>query len=44
MKSFGKPIEIIPKLNEMAGFSPDEEIEVYEVFFLVLHSCFLQHQ
>ncbi|KAJ9559114.1 hypothetical protein OSB04_013728 [Centaurea solstitialis] len=30
VKGFGKPIEIIPKLNEMAGFSPDEEIELYE--------------
>ncbi|KAI3696827.1 hypothetical protein L6452_29403 [Arctium lappa] len=30
VKSFGKPIEIIPKLNEMAGFSHDEEIELYE--------------
>ncbi|KAI3952853.1 hypothetical protein MKW92_019982 [Papaver armeniacum] len=26
----GKPLEILKKLNEMAGFSPDEEIELYE--------------
>ncbi|XP_071690524.1 ubiquitin C-terminal hydrolase 12-like [Rutidosis leptorrhynchoides] len=30
VNSLGKPIEILPKLNAMAGFSPDEEIEVYE--------------
>ncbi|KAI3856937.1 hypothetical protein MKX03_012345, partial [Papaver bracteatum] len=26
----GKPLEILKMLNEMAGFSPDEEIELYE--------------
>lgn len=31
MKSSGKPIEILTKLNDMAGFAPDEEIELYEV-------------
>ncbi|CAN0879148.1 Ubiquitin C-terminal hydrolase 12 [Linum grandiflorum] len=30
VKVMSKPIEIVPKLNEMAGFSPDEEIELYE--------------
>ncbi|KAK3017522.1 hypothetical protein RJ639_007459 [Escallonia herrerae] len=30
VKSSGKPIEILLKLNEMAGFGPDEEIELYE--------------
>ncbi|KAJ0469972.1 putative ubiquitinyl hydrolase 1 [Helianthus annuus] len=30
VKSSGKPTEIILKLNERAGFSPDEEIELYE--------------
>nr|XP_043609008.1 ubiquitin C-terminal hydrolase 12-like isoform X2 [Erigeron canadensis] len=30
VKSSGKPIEIIPKLIEMSGFSPDEELELYE--------------
>ncbi|RVW38446.1 Ubiquitin carboxyl-terminal hydrolase 12 [Vitis vinifera] len=30
VKSSGKPIEILTKLNEMAGFAPDEEIELYE--------------
>ena len=34
VKSSGKPIEILTKLNEMAGFAPDEEIELYEVLFL----------
>ncbi|GLT36032.1 hypothetical protein SLA2020_104370 [Shorea laevis] len=30
VKSSGKPIEYIAKLNQMAGFAPDEEIELYE--------------
>ncbi|XP_011626363.1 ubiquitin carboxyl-terminal hydrolase 13 isoform X1 [Amborella trichopoda] len=30
VKSSGKPIEILTKLNEMAGFPPNEEIELYE--------------
>ncbi|KAF9680759.1 hypothetical protein SADUNF_Sadunf06G0155000 [Salix dunnii] len=30
VKSSGKPIEILAKLNQMAGFAPDEEIELYE--------------
>lgn len=30
MKSFEKPVDILPKLNEMAGFSPEEEIELFE--------------
>jgi len=29
-KAFGKPSEILAKLNKMAGFSPDQEIELYE--------------
>ena len=33
LKSSSKPIEIIGKLNQMAGFDPDEEIELYEVRF-----------
>ena len=31
VKAFGKPSEILTKLNEMAGFSSNEEIELYEV-------------
>lgn len=31
MKSSGKPMDIIAKLNEMAGYAPDEEIELFEV-------------
>ncbi|TXG58062.1 hypothetical protein EZV62_015891 [Acer yangbiense] len=31
LKSSSKPIEIIGKLNQMAGFDPDEEIELYEI-------------
>lgn len=31
VKSSGKPIEILEKINKMAGFTPDEEIELYEV-------------
>lgn len=31
MKGLGKPADILTKLNEMAGFSPNEEIELFEV-------------
>ena len=30
VKALGKPSEILTKLNEMAGFVPNEEIELYE--------------
>nr|XP_019708940.1 ubiquitin carboxyl-terminal hydrolase 12 isoform X2 [Elaeis guineensis] len=30
VKALGKPSEILTKLNELAGYSPDEEIELYE--------------
>ncbi|XAR53555.1 Ubiquitinyl hydrolase 1 [Bertholletia excelsa] len=30
VKANGKPMEILTKLNELAGFSPDEEIELFE--------------
>ncbi|KAK0592466.1 hypothetical protein LWI29_019700 [Acer saccharum] len=30
VKGSGKPVEILTKLNEMAGFGPDEEIDLYE--------------
>ncbi|KAK9986554.1 hypothetical protein SO802_031505 [Lithocarpus litseifolius] len=30
VKSSGKPIEILEKLNQLAGFAPDVEIELYE--------------
>ncbi|KAK8641315.1 hypothetical protein V6N13_010728 [Hibiscus sabdariffa] len=30
VKSAGKPIEILSKLNEMAGYAPDEGINLYE--------------
>ncbi|XP_047317730.1 ubiquitin C-terminal hydrolase 13-like isoform X2 [Impatiens glandulifera] len=30
VKAMGKPIEICTKLNEMAGYAPNEEIELYE--------------
>ncbi|TVU24932.1 hypothetical protein EJB05_27399, partial [Eragrostis curvula] len=33
VKALGKPLEILAKLNEMAGFSPDEEIDLYEASF-----------
>lgn len=39
VKGSGKPVEILAKLNEMAGFSPDEEIEIYEVSLITLVSC-----
>ena len=31
VKALGKPSDILTKLNEMAEFSPNEEIELYEV-------------
>lgn len=31
VKSTGKPVDILKKLNELAGFDSDEEIELYEV-------------
>lgn len=39
MKSTSKPVEILTKLNEMAGYAPDEEIDLYEVCF-PSHNCF----
>ncbi|CAL5363268.1 unnamed protein product [Camellia sinensis] len=30
VKANGKPVEILTKLNELAGFAPDEEIELFE--------------
>ncbi|KAJ4970538.1 hypothetical protein NE237_003637 [Protea cynaroides] len=30
VKGTGKPLDILTKLNEMAGFAPSEEIELYE--------------
>ncbi|XP_042049767.1 ubiquitin C-terminal hydrolase 12-like isoform X1 [Salvia splendens] len=30
VKGNGKPMDILKKLNEMAGFAPDEEIELFE--------------
>lgn len=32
VKGNGKPFEILTKLNEMAGYPPEEEIELYEVW------------
>ena len=37
VKSSTKPIEIIAKINQMAGFAPDEEIELYEVCCTLIH-------
>lgn len=39
VKGTGKPVEILAKLNEMAGFDPDEEIDLYEVICLHLSLC-----
>lgn len=36
LKAVGKPIEILAKLNELAGFPDNEEIELYEV---LIHMC-----
>lgn len=40
VKSTGKPADIFNKLNEMASFAPDEEIELFEVSFC---SCSVIH-
>ena len=50
VKANGKPGEIIGKLKEMAGYAPEEEIELYEVrsvqqkfsFFLFDVCCNMQ--
>lgn len=34
VKSSGKPVEVLMKLNAMAGYAPEEDIELYEVCFL----------
>ena len=34
VKGAGKAVEVLTKLNEMAGYAPDEDIELYEVCFL----------
>ena len=31
MKANGRPMDILEKLNEMAGFAANEEISLYEV-------------
>ena len=40
MKSFGKPVDILTRLNEMAGYAPEEDIELYEVCCLNIRSNF----
>lgn len=42
MKASGKPSDIVGRLNEIAGFPSDEDIELYEViiiFFLWEHQA-----
>jgi len=40
VKGGGRPTDILEKLNEMAGFAPTEEIQLYEVsFYPVLEHC-----
>lgn len=43
VKSSSKPMDITGKLNEMVGFAPDEEIELFEVcrcwYLLTFLSC-----
>lgn len=40
VKGSGKPVEILAKLNELAGNAPDEEIELFEVCLLICISLF----
>lgn len=35
-------MEYLSKLNEMAGHAPDEEIDLYEVCFLLLNFFLVQ--
>ncbi len=35
VKGGGKPTDILEKLNEMAGFAPNEEIQLFEVGFFM---------
>ncbi|KAK9185454.1 hypothetical protein WN943_025810 [Citrus x changshan-huyou] len=46
VKSTGKPMEYLPKLNEMAGYAPDEEIDLYEshhvIFTIYVSICYLE--
>lgn len=35
MKCTGKPLEILTRLNEMAGYDPEEDIALYEVGCIV---------
>jgi hypothetical protein len=37
----GKPLEILTKLKKLAGYDPDEEIELYEVGFCLLFYFYL---
>lgn len=36
VRSTGKPLEILTKLNELAGFAPDQEIELFEVCLVTM--------
>lgn len=40
MKASGRPLEILEKLNEMAGFATNEEIQLYEVYMFVFSNYF----
>lgn len=41
VKAIGKPLEILTKLNELAGFPLDEEIELFEVS--ISFYCYTRH-
>lgn len=36
VKESDKPLDVLTKINELAGFLADEEIELFEVRFLLL--------
>ncbi|KAL4386907.1 hypothetical protein GQ457_09G027360 [Hibiscus cannabinus] len=40
VKVDGKPMEILERINKMAGFDPDEEIQLYEVGLVLMHLVF----
>lgn len=38
VKNVGKPVDILTRLNEMAGYAPEEDIELYEVCCLLSYN------
>jgi hypothetical protein len=41
VKAVGKPLEIVAKLNELAGFPENEDVELYEVLISIQHLSYI---